>query len=96
MDYLVRSQSKDKLFVHKIFKLKVLWDEEPTTYIVHKYLKFRNQLQQRELQIDRRILPDNHQSITSHGFADASDSDGGCGAAVYIRTINHQYEITVK
>nr|XP_049699691.1 uncharacterized protein LOC110382053 [Helicoverpa armigera] len=84
-----------KIFIQKVWKSKLDWDDTLTPDLVNEWLQFRTSLiHLQQINIPRWYCFSPGQRIELHAFADASKV--AYGAAVYIRIIKNDNEICVS
>ncbi|XP_050293738.1 uncharacterized protein LOC126734245 [Anthonomus grandis grandis] len=83
-----------KIFLQKLWSLKVSWDDELPCELSNKWKVFREELPVLNgLKIPRQATFKNVTRIELHGFSDASQQ--AYGACIYLRTIDTENQVHV-
>ncbi|XP_046392228.1 uncharacterized protein LOC124160418 [Ischnura elegans] len=77
---------KAKIFLQRLWELRLEWDESLPAELHSKWLDFRESFRcLNDLRLPRRVIAKNCSVYEIHGFCDASES--AYGACVYVRSI---------
>ncbi|XP_046382360.1 uncharacterized protein LOC124153308 [Ischnura elegans] len=77
---------KAKIFLQRLWELRLEWDESLPAELHSKWLDFRESFRcLNDLRLPRRVIAKNCRVYEIHGFCDASES--AYGACVYVRSI---------
>ncbi|GBL83214.1 hypothetical protein AVEN_165409-1 [Araneus ventricosus] len=87
--------TKAKMFLQKLWQLKVNWDGELPEPLAKQWIHFVDSLKFiEELHIDRFVLADAIKKTILVGFADASQA--AYGAVVYMKSISETNSVVMK
>ncbi|XP_044741885.1 uncharacterized protein LOC123302859 [Chrysoperla carnea] len=78
-----------KLFIRKLWSIKIGWDETPPDYLLNQWMKFQIELPLLErFSIPRHLGRFENSILTLIGFADACETSYAC--TVYLRSVSNQ------
>ncbi|XP_031334918.1 uncharacterized protein LOC116164833 [Photinus pyralis] len=84
-----------KIVLQDLWREKLDWDESVSNALFERWSRFREQLPiLNNLRVPRHAICKNPKRIEMHGFCDASTN--AYGACIYIRSIDHNDEITTR
>ena len=83
-----------KIFMQRLWQLKVHWDESLPIQYKTEWENFRIQLKQININVPRPIIVSNFTTVEIHGFADASLRAYGC--CLYLRCIDSVGRISIN
>lgn len=96
MGWLAPTVVMAKIFMQKLWKLDLTWDQELPSDCADEWIKFRSQIEDlTDIRIPRWIgISDEQELVELHGFSDASTV--AYAAVVYSRVIHSSGEITTS
>lgn len=78
---------KAKIFLQRVFELKIDWDTVLPEDMQHEWKAFRLEVSKlTRIEIPRFVLAENFKEVELHGFCDASEK--AYGAAIYLRSFD--------